>query len=74
MNDDRTAHLNLPLPHRDNLMTSDVQRIRDALAAIDAALALRSPDAEITAEIQEAVQAAVQGLLDGAPGALDTLN
>lgn len=39
MTDDRTTHLNLPLPHRDNFIFDDVERLREALIAIDAELA-----------------------------------
>ncbi|QNJ57342.1 hypothetical protein Dolphis_35 [Pseudomonas phage Dolphis] len=39
MIDDRTEHLDLPLPHVDNDLSFDVERIRAALVAIDAAIA-----------------------------------
>lgn len=38
MIDDRTTHLNLPLPHSQNVMTDDVGRMRDAFSAIDSAI------------------------------------
>lgn len=38
MIDDRTSHLNLPLPHKDNLLEEDVERLRDAFDALDAKL------------------------------------
>ncbi len=41
MIDDRTTHLNLPLPHVDNYMDDDVQRMRDALNGFDTAVDLR---------------------------------
>lgn len=36
MIDDRTPNLSLPLPHRDNDLTVDVERLRQAFNAIDA--------------------------------------
>ena len=36
MINDRTPNLSLPLPHRDNDLTVDVERLRQALNAIDA--------------------------------------
>lgn len=68
--DDRTATLQLKKPHPTNLLADDVGRLRDALDAIDAALAGRPAAASVTNEIQ----AAIQALIGGAPGALDTLN
>lgn len=38
MTDDRTAHLNLPLPHTANLLSEDVQRLRDGITTIDQTL------------------------------------
>ena len=67
MIDDRTVNLDLPLPNIANLMRSeDIPRIRAALTAIDTAVATKATPADITA--------AVNALLDGAPGALNTLN
>ncbi|WP_298034781.1 hypothetical protein [uncultured Desulfovibrio sp.] len=34
--DNRTGHLNLPLPHQDNLLEEDVQRLRASLTELDA--------------------------------------
>lgn len=39
MIDDRTTNLDLPLPHKDNPLQVDVERLRQALIAIDAELA-----------------------------------
>jgi hypothetical protein len=36
MTDSRTGHLNLPLPHQDNLLEEDVARLREAFAGLDA--------------------------------------
>lgn len=36
--DDRTPHLNLPLPHVDNALTFDVARLRDCFNALDGKL------------------------------------
>ena len=38
MIDNRTPHLNLPLPHPDNVLEDDVTRLRGALTQIDTAL------------------------------------
>lgn len=38
MIDNRTANKNFPLPHKDNELADDVQRLRSALGDIDAAL------------------------------------
>lgn len=35
MIDDRTSHLSLPLPHRDNELGVDVERLRQALSGVD---------------------------------------
>lgn len=41
MTDDRTPTLDLPLPSVDNITVDDIQRLRDALNALDAAVAAR---------------------------------
>ncbi|MCX8016368.1 MAG: hypothetical protein N2690_00495 [Rhodocyclaceae bacterium] len=41
MPDERTPALNLPLPHADHLLDEDVERLRAALFALDAAIAGR---------------------------------
>lgn len=48
MTDDRTANLDLPLPHTDNDLDVDVGRMRSALTAVDAAVAAK--EAAITAD------------------------
>jgi hypothetical protein len=68
--DSRTTNRNYPLPYPSNLLAEDVVRLRDALIAIDTDIATRVDSAAVTAQINQAIQ----GLLDGAPGALDTLN
>lgn len=52
--DNRTGHLNLPLPHQDNLLEEDVQRLRDAISGLDvhagqtdAALETKADSAEV---------------------------
>lgn len=35
LTDDRTTHLDLPLPHQFNDLPDDVERLRDALTALD---------------------------------------
>lgn len=47
MIDDRTAHLALPLPHPDNLLDEDVQRLRQAIAGLEDAFVRQ--DARIAA-------------------------
>lgn len=59
--DDRTPHLNLPLPNLDNFLTEDVPRLREALTAIDTKfgaldILLASDDATLDA-VQELVNA-----------------
>lgn len=39
MTDDRTTHVDLPLPHVDNLLSEDVERLRAAITGIDAKFA-----------------------------------
>jgi hypothetical protein len=67
MIDNRTTHLNLPLPDQSNLMKSeDVPRFIEALNAIDAAIFGKATPADI--------EDAINDLIGGAPGTLDTLN
>lgn len=61
MIDDRTPHVDLPLPHRDNDLSVDVERLRQALNAIDAKFGsldvlLQSDDATLD-QLQELVNA-----------------
>ena len=61
MIDDRTPNLSLPLPHRDNDLTVDVERLRQALNAIDAKFGsldvlLQSDDTTLD-QLQELVNA-----------------
>ena len=42
--DDRTNHLDLPLPHSDHLMVEDVARLREALVSLDAVVSRRAHD------------------------------
>jgi hypothetical protein len=58
--DNRTTGRNYPLPHPSNLLAEDVQRLRDALNAIDA-------------DVVQLDQL-IEDVIGGAPGALDTLN
>jgi hypothetical protein len=64
--DDRTVNRNYKLPAASNLLAEDVARLRDALAAIDADVYARYTKSEVDQLIQQ--------LINGAPGALDTLN
>ena len=61
MINDRTPNLSLPLPHRDNDLTVDVERLRQALNAIDAKFGsldvlLQSDDTTLD-QLQELVNA-----------------
>lgn len=61
MIDDRTHHVDLPLPHRDNDLSVDVERLRQALNAVDAKFGsldvlLQSDDATLD-QLQELVNA-----------------
>lgn len=42
--DDRTDHLDLPLPHPEHLMIEDVVRLREALVSLDAVVSRRAHD------------------------------
>ena len=43
MTDDRTTHFDLPLPHKDNALNIDVERLRTALQGLDTAAARTIP-------------------------------
>lgn len=64
--DDRTANRSYKLPAVGNFLSEDVARLRDALAAIDADVFARYTKTE--------VDTLISNLIQGAPGALDTLN
>lgn len=59
-----------PLPHPTNLLADDVVRLRDALQAIDTDIAARPT----SSTVQGLVDTAVAALVNGAPGALNTLD
>lgn len=59
-----------PLPYPSNLLADDVQRLRDALQAIDNDITARPT----STTVQGLVDAAVASLVNGSPAALDTLN
>lgn len=65
MQNDVTAHLALPLPFHTNTLEEDVQRLRDALSAIDLAI--------FSSVTTSQMNAAIASLVNGAPGALNTL-
>lgn len=58
--DNRTTGRNYPLPHPSNLLAEDVQRLRDALTAIDGDVV--------------ALDQLIDDVVNGAPEALNTLN
>lgn len=64
--DNRTTGRNYPLPHPSNLLAEDVQRLREALTAIDADVFARYTKTE--------VDTLIDNLIGGAPGALNTLD
>jgi alpha-tubulin suppressor-like RCC1 family protein len=74
--DTRTSKRNYPLPFPSNLLAEDVVRLRDALTALDidvdelfTVMATKLNQSQV----QTLVQQAVDGLMAGAPGALNTL-
>lgn len=64
--DDRTTNRSYKLPNAGNFLADDVQRLRDALTAIDADIFARYTKTETDQKLA--------ALINGAPGALDTLN
>lgn len=67
--DDRTINLNLALPHEDNALSDDVNRLRSALNALDTAVFARPA----VAAVEAIVDAAIAELVAGSSAALDTL-
>ena len=63
---DLTTNRSYKLPNAGNLLSDDVQRLRDALTAIDADVFARYTKTETDQKLA--------ALINGAPGALDTLN
>jgi len=61
--DDRTPHLNLPLPYADNMLEDDSDRLRAALTAIDTAVAAKQANLGYTAE-----NLAAKGVANGYAG------
>lgn len=52
MPNDQTAHYKFPLPHAEHLLSEDVDRLRESLAAVDRAIyeAAQEADKATTAE------------------------
>ena len=82
MIDDRTLHLNLPLPSDENELEDDVLRLREALTILDSAHTFDSlPDKPTTlngygvtdAYTKTAVDSKITALVDDAPSNLNTL-
>lgn len=65
MINDLTPSLNLPLPHPQNNLADDVTRLRNALIALDTAVAAKADQAEINASLA--------ALVDAAPASMDSL-
>lgn len=65
MANDQTAHYKFPLPHRENLLSEDVDRLRESLTAADRAIyeaekeAAKATAAETTAR-EKAITAEAQ--------------
>lgn len=59
MIDDRTQYLNLPLPHQENQLAIDVNRLRASLSDIDAYLAM------VSESLAAALPTAARGAADG---------
>lgn len=68
--DDRTTNRSYQLPNVSNFLTDDVARLRAALQAIDADVFARYTKTETDQQIANLASS----LINGAPGALDTLN
>jgi hypothetical protein len=64
--DDRTTNRSYQLPNAANQLMDDVARLRAALQAIDADVFARYTKAEVDQKVAD--------LINGSPGALDTLN
>ncbi|WP_165071093.1 hypothetical protein, partial [Desulfovibrio sp. ZJ200] len=62
MPDEKTPHLNLPLPHADNLLEEDVLRLREALALVDGSAAQTAADLAAQRETSAAQRAALAGV------------
>ena len=66
--DDRTSHLDLPLPHADNELEDDVYRLRDAITKLDTALAgeqeaRQNADASLSEAVAQETQAREEAVL-----------
>lgn len=75
--DTRTTNRNYQLPFPSNLLAADVVRLREALQAIDVdveALFDGLATKLNQAQVQTLITSAINGLVAGAPTALDTLN
>lgn len=64
-----TTNRGYPKPHPSNTLQDDVQRLRTALDSIDTDVAARPTQSVV----ETLIAAAITNLLNGAPGALDTL-
>lgn len=62
MQDDRTQNLNLTLPHPDNKLEEDVLRLRDAMAALDAACAALAVGKANAQDLQTAIAGLQNGI------------
>ena len=45
--DERTVHLNLPLPHPEHMLSEDVLRLREALTTLDGAVADKAAASDV---------------------------
>lgn len=69
MIDNRTTNLDLPLPNVDNFQTDDVQRLIDALSALDTEVFARAS----VAAMNTAISNAIASLVGSAPLNLNTI-
>lgn len=62
---DTTTNLNLPLPHADNPLEHDVERVRDAFAALDTAVAAKADASDLDLKADASELEAKADLVDG---------
>lgn len=72
MIDDRTTNLDLPLPHGDNALDDDVNRLRSAFIALDAAMPLKAdlvagkvPASQLPSYVDDVIEGATLAAFPG---------
>lgn len=71
--DDRTPHLNLPLPNVNNLLEDDVARLRTALGQVDTVVQQAADDIDALETRASTVEGRAKGLEDRATTAENKL-